>query len=307
MGTRMNELPEHRHPQREISGRKLIGAVVLNIVITVAEVIGGLVSGSLSLLSDAVHNLSDGVSLLISYFAFRLSKRESTARKTYGYKRAEILAALFNASVLVVIIFFLFREAYLRFFNPVHINGVLMIIVASIGLAANLAAVMLLKKDAAANLNIRSSYLHLLADTISSVGVVLGGFFVYFFKINWVDPLLTVLIGLYILKESYLIVKQTVNILMQATPEAIDVMKLKCAIEEIPEVRNLHHVHVWQANDTDIYFEGHVDVCEDYSVSRISEIYKRIESILRDRFSVHHSTIQIEFGTCENKEIIKTC
>jgi len=307
MGKCMNEPPEHSHPQHEISGCKLIGAVVLNIIITIAEVIGGFVSGSLSLLSDAAHNLSDSVSLIISYFAFRLSKRESTAQKTYGYKRAEILAALFNASVLVVIIFFLFREAYLRFFNPVHINGLLMIIVASIGLVANLAAVMLLKKDAAANLNIRSSYLHLLADTFSSVGVVLGGFFVYFFKITWVDPLLTVMIGLYILKESYVIVKQTVNILMQSTPEAIDVMKVKCAIEEIPEVRNLHHVHVWQANDTDIYFEGHVDVYEDYCVSRISDIYKNIESILHDRFGVRHSTIQIEFGTCENKDIIKTC
>jgi len=297
-------MDESRH---DISGRKLLGAVILNIVITVAEVIGGLVSGSLSLLSDAIHNLRDGVSLIISYIAFRQSKKESTARKTFGYKRAEILAALFNASVLVVIIFFLFREAYLRFFHPIHINGALMIIVAAIGLVANLAAVMLLKKDAAANLNIRSSYLHLLADTFSSVGVVLGGIFVYFFKINWVDPLLTVLIGLYILKESYTIVKQTVNILMQATPETIDIMKVKCAIEEIPEIHNLHHVHIWQANDTDIYFEGHVDVCEDYNVSRISDIYQKVESILRDRFCIRHSTIQVEFGVCENKEVVKTC
>jgi len=295
------------HGHHEISGRKLFWAVLLNFVITIAEFVGGLISGSLSLLSDALHNLSDGVALIISYLAFRLSKRESTLRNTFGFKRAEILAALFNAAVLVIIIFFLFREAYHRFMHPVKINGVLMISVAFVGLIANLIAVILLKKDATYNLNIKSSYLHLLADTFSSVGVIIGGIFIYFLHITWIDPVLTVIIGLYILRESYTIVKQTVNILMQATPEYINVLEIKKTVEALPEVHNLHHVHVWQANDKDIFFEGHVDVCEDFTVSKSGEIHERIEKLLSAQFGIYHSTIQIEYGACKNKDIVKTC
>lgn len=296
----------HNH-QHEISGGKLLAAVFLNLLITAVEIAGGLASRSLALLSDAVHNLGDGISLVISYAAFRLSRKKSTPSKTFGYKRAEILAALFNASALVVIIFFLFREAYHRFFHPVAINGLLMIAIAAVGLIANLAAVLLLRTDARHSLNIRSSYLHLVADTYSSIGVAAGGLFVYFFNITWVDPLLTVLIGLYILRECYGIVRQTVNILMQAAPPAIDVMKIKCAVEAIPEVHNLHHVHLWQANDRDIYFEGHIDLCEDQPLSRVSEIYGRIEQLLHEKFNIHHSTVQIEFGTCADQDVIKTC
>lgn len=297
---------EHNH-RRDINEKNIVISIFLNLVITAAEVVGGLLAGSLALVSDALHNFSDSISLIISYIALKLSQRENSLRLTYGHKRAEILAALFNSSVLLVVIFFLFRAAIDRIRHPVPIRGGLMIAVALIGLLANLIAVLLLRKDAKKNLNIKSAYIHLLADTFSSVAVVVGGILIVFFGITWVDPILTVLIGLYVLTESYNIIKQTVRILMHAVPENIDILEIQNAVEELPEVSNLHHVHVWQVTENDIHFEGHVDLCEDLNISRIADLNRRIERLLHDRFGIDHVTIQVEFGTCADQKIIKEC
>jgi len=296
-----------RNHHRDINEKNLLFSFFLNLVITAAEVVGGLLSGSLALVSDALHNFSDSVSLVISYLALKLSQRENSLRLTYGHKRAEILAALFNSSVLLVVIFFLFRAALDRIRHPLPIQGGLMIAVAVIGLIANLIAVLLLRKDAQKNLNIKSAYLHLLADTFSSVAVVVGGILIIFFGITWIDPILTILIGLYVLKESYDIIKQTVKILMHAVPEHINILEIQQAVEELPGVSNLHHVHVWQVTENEVHFEGHVDVCEDLTISRAAELNRRIERLLRDRFGIEHVTIQVEFGACADKKIIKEC
>jgi cobalt-zinc-cadmium efflux system protein len=294
----------HHH---EVNARNMIFVIFLNFLITLAEVLGGLFANSLSLISDALHNLSDGIAILISYVALRLSRRKSTIQKTYGFKRAEILAALFNASVLIIIIFFLFKEALIRLFHPHKIDSLLMMVVAIIGLIANVIGVILLRKDAHHNLNIKSAYLHLIADSLSSIAVVIGSIIIKTFNFYAIDPILTIVIGIYILRESYSIIQNTVNILMQSTPENIDIMEIKCAIEDLPEIHNLHHVHIWQMTDKDIYFEGHIDVCDDYHISESSQIIRKIEKILTEKFGISHITIQIEFGTCTDKEIIKTC
>ncbi|MCK5737581.1 cation transporter, partial [bacterium] len=179
--------------------------MLLNVMITAAEVAGGLISGSLALLSDAVHNFSDVISIIVSYVALRLSRRKSTPARTFGFKRAEVLAALFNSSGLIIISFFLFKEAWLRLINPESINTSVMLLVAVIGLMGNLISVLLLRQHSQQNLNVKSAYMHLLSDTLSSVAVILGGVAIYFYKIYWLDPLLVFFIGLYILRESYLI------------------------------------------------------------------------------------------------------
>jgi len=294
-------------PNPSISIRKIVFVIILNFTITITEIIGGLFAGSLALLSDALHNFSDGIAILISYWALLLSQRKSTLKMTFGFKRAEILAALFNSSVLIIILFYLFKEAYQRFFNPSSINGFLMMIIALIGLFANGLSVFLLKPESRKNLNIKSAYIHLIVDTLSSVGVFVGSIFILLFKFYYLDSILTLVIGVYILRESYLIIKETINILMQTAPEDIDLMEIKNAVEGIPEVENLHHVHIWQLNDKSIHFEGHIDVCADYSMSKIADINHKIERILQERFGINHTTIQFEFGTCKDKEIIKTC
>jgi len=269
------------------------------------EVIGGLLSGSLSLLSDALHNFTDGISVIVTFIALRLSKRENTLKNTFGYKRAEILAALFNSSFLIIISFFLFKEAYLRIQHPQNIDSKIMIAVALVGFAANTISVFLLKPGSKDNINIRSAYLHLFSDSLSSLGVIIGGILIYYFNITIVDPILTFAIGAYVLKEGFDIIKQSINILMEKTPAHIDILKIKEIVEKIPEVDNLHHVHIWQVNDKEFLFEGHIDVKKDINLTKAEELRNDISSILLNKFGINHTTIQIEYNACKDKEIIK--
>ncbi|KHO61294.1 cobalt transporter [Thermoanaerobacter sp. YS13] len=294
----------HHHDHGEISKKNLVIAMILNFVITIGEIIGGILSGSLSLISDALHNFSDGISIIVSYIAIKISKKENNEKMTFGYKRAEILAALFNSVVLVVISLYLFKEAYIKFFKPEPIDGVLMIVVAIIGLAANTLSVFLLKENAQKNLNIKSTYIHLLSDALSSLGVVIGGIFIYAYNAYWIDPLLTVLIGAYIIKESFEIIDETIGILMQKTPENINLDIIKKEIEKLPDVKNIHHVHVWQTNDKDIHFECHVNTKDDIKLSQAKILMDQIETILDETFGIHHVTLQMEYECCENVGLI---
>ncbi|MDK2806289.1 MAG: cobalt-zinc-cadmium efflux system protein [Clostridium butyricum] len=295
----------HHHEHEVKTKKSLMTTMFLNFSITAAEIIGGVFSGSLSLISDALHNFSDAISIIISYFAMLISQKENNEKMTFGYKRAEILAALFNSVVLVVVSLYLFKEAYIKFFNPEPIDGLVMIVVALIGLLANAISVFLLKENAEENLNIRSAYVHLLSDALSSVGVVIGGIFIYFFKIYWIDPLLTVLIGIYIIKESFEIINESVSILMQGTPENINLEIIKKEIEKLPNIKNIHHVHVWQTNDDDVHFECHVNLIDDFKLSQAKEVMEQIEIVLDELFDIHHVTLQMEYECCENVGLIK--
>lgn len=288
----------------QLSGKKLLWATLLNFIITIAEVIGGLLSNSLALLSDALHNFSDGVAVFIAYIANKVSHRSASERKTFGYKRIEILAALFNAVVLVAISIYLFYEAYKRFRNPVEIKAGLMMIVAIIGLLANIGAMLLLHKDSSRNINVKAAYLHLLGDTLSSVAVIIGGILIYYFNITWIDPLVTVVIGVYILKETFEILKETIDILMQSTPSELDLQEIKNQIEKLDNVSNIHHVHAWKINEKEIHFEAHVDINEDLPLHKTSPIRTSIENILTMQFGISHVTIQFEYNSCDDKNLI---
>lgn len=298
----MSHNHSHNHGS-ETSEKNLFITMALNFFITIAEIIGGFISGSLSLISDALHNFSDGIAIIITYIAMRLSKRPKTSKYTFGLKRAEILAAIINASTLIIISFFLIKEAIDRFYNPSPITGSLMLIVASLGLLANVAGTLLLKKGSEGNLNIRAAYFHLLSDAVSSLAVIIGALFIIFYKIYWIDPLLTVLISLYILKETYEIVKESVEILMMSNPEGIDLEVIKNIVEKIPGVINIHHIHLWKLNDNDTHFEAHIEV-EDMVVSKTAEIQKLIEHELHDRYEINHTTLQFECDKCEVKKLV---
>ncbi|MBA7535205.1 Cadmium, cobalt and zinc/H(+)-K(+) antiporter [subsurface metagenome] len=295
----------HNHTHNHFKEKYLIITMILNFIITLVEVIGGLLSGSLSLLSDALHNFSDGISVIVTFIALRLSKRENTLKNTFGYKRAEILAALFNSSFLIIISFFLFKEAYLRIQHPQNIDSKIMIAVALVGLAANTISVFLLKPGSKDNMNIRSAYLHLFSDSLSSLGVIIGGILIYYFNITIVDPILTFAIGAYVLKEGFDIIKQSINILMEKTPVRINILKIKEVIEKIPEVDNLHHVHTWQINDKEFLFEGHIDIKKDINLSKTEKIRSDINSTLSNKFGINHTTLQLEYNCCKDKEVIK--
>lgn len=293
----------HAHGASNLSGKKIFWVMLLNATITIAEIVGGILSGSLALLSDAVHNLSDTIAIALSYFANRVAQKPKDAKRTYGYKRAEILSAFINASVLLAISIALIVEAYKRLRSPENINGNLMIAVAVVGLAANFISVYLLEKDSHENLNIKSSYLHLMSDTISSVGVVIGGLAIKFWNVVWIDPLITVLISLYILRETWHVIKITVDILMQ-TSAALDYEAIKQDIEKIDGVNNIHHVHSWMINEKTIYFEAHIDM-DDMLLSEAEAVYGQIEQYLKTHHGISHVTLQAEVDKCCDKNIFK--
>ena len=284
--------------------RKLIFVISLNFIIAITEVVGGLISNSLALISDSLHNLSDAGAILLSYIAIKISGKAHTLKRTFGYRRIQIIVALFNASVIILVSLFLFREAYERFINPSPVRGGIMFIVAIIGLVANAVSVILLKSGTKDNINIKSAYLHLLIDTLSSVAVVVGGIVIYFYNIYWIDPLLTAIIGIYVIKEGFLIIKEAYNILMQSTPANINLIDIKSSLEDIKEVSNLHHVHVWQLDEKNIFFEGHIDLVENFTVKEIEIIQKKIKEILYRKYDINHVTIQAEFDSCHKKELV---
>ncbi len=291
----------HTHDVSSLSGKKIFWVTILNATITVAEIVGGILSGSLALLSDAIHNLSDTVAIALSYYANKIAQKPKDSKKTYGYRRAEILSAFINSAVLLAISIVLIFEAFKRLKSPESINGALMIIVALIGLIANFISVYLLEKDSHENLNIKSSYLHLLSDTVSSVGVVAGGIAIQLWGIVWIDPLITVLISLYILKATWKVIRKTVDILMQSSP-SLDYEAIKRDIEGISKVKNIHHVHSWMSDEKTIYFEAHIDM-EDMLLSEAESICYEIEQYLKEHYDINHITLQAEVDKCPDKSI----
>ena len=203
-----NHSHNHSHTHQELKGNNLLISIVLNIIITVAQVIGGLLSGSLSLLSDALHNFSDVLSLIVSYIANLLAKKKASIDRTFGYKRAEILAAFINASTLIIVAVLLIIEAVKRFQHPEPIESNLVIWLSLLGILANGFSVLLLKKDADVNMNMRSAYLHLLTDMLASVAVLVGGLLMKFYQVFWIDTVLTLAIALYLIWVGFDLLKE---------------------------------------------------------------------------------------------------
>jgi len=278
--------------------------VMLNLLITLAELAGGMLANSLALVSDAVHNFGDTLSIFVAWLAGRISDRDPNMRKTYGYRRAEILSALLNASVLIVICLFLLSEGWKRLMHPENVKGGLMIWIALIGFVANFLSILLLKKEEGKSLNIRAAYLHLLGDTLSSVAVIAGGILILFFRIYWIDPLLTLFISLYILKETYEVLRQTVDILMQGTPKDLDLNHVQHVLEQVEGIANIHHVHAWNLSDREIHFECHVDLAEDIRISESEKILNQVTEILREQFGISHVTLQFEYNCCDDKQLL---
>lgn len=288
--------------ENDKSNKKIIAAIAINFLVCLVEAVGGILSGSLVLLADALHNFSDGMAILISYLARLIGMRSPDSSMTFGYKRAEILAALLNSSVIIVISFSLFREAYYRFREPQEITIPIMLFIGVFGLVADLACVFLLHSEIHHSLNMRSAYLHLLSDTLSSVAVVIAGIIIYFYPFYFIDPLLTIIIALFILIHGYQVLKQSTLILMERVPANIDIEEIKRKIETISEIESLHHIHVWQIDEKKYLFESHITLNKDMKLSEADEIRRKVEEILANDFNIHHPHLQLEFNFCSSQE-----
>ncbi len=288
----------HSHAYHDVTGKKLLWTSLLNIIFTIIEIVGGIVSNSLSLLSDALHNLADSSAIFIAYIANRVSKKKPNQQKTFGYKRFEIIAAFFNSVVLIGICLYLFVEAYHRFVNPEPIKGLIMLVVAVAGLIANLVSVIILHGKKNDNLNVKAAYLHLMGDTLSSVAVIIGGLCIWLWQVYWLDPVITVLVGIYIIWHTWSVLTETTDILMQAVPPGLSLEEVRVGIEEMPAVRNVHHIHAWRLNDSQQHLEAHVTLSEDMTVSESEVVRLAIVRMLYEKFRISHSTLQIEFQDC---------
>ena len=297
---------KHTHNHHPVNEKNLLAATFLNLVITVVEIAGGVLSGSLALLSDALHNLSDTFATFIAYLAILIGKREANQKKTFGYKRMEILAALINAVILIVISVFLIKEAWHRWQNPAPINSMIMLVVGMIGLLANLYAVLILRKDAAKSINVKAAYVHLIGDSLSSVVVIIGSVLIRIYKIDWIDPIITVIISIYIIRSGFVILKESVNILMQSAPDHLDLTLIKNRVEKTPEVLNIHHIHAWMLTDQEVHLEAHVELTSDLKLSQVQEIQHLIERYLRLDYGIAHITLQFEFKTNHAPSLIHT-
>jgi cobalt-zinc-cadmium efflux system protein len=293
----------HSHHHHHISGKNIGITIGLNFLITVAQIIGGVISGSMALLTDALHNFSDVISLLLSWFTNRLAKRKSTVKQTYGYKRAEILAAFVNSATLIMIAIYLIVEAVSRFMNPEPVLSGLVIWFAAGSILINFISVLLLSKDAKESMNMKSAYLHLLTDVMTSVAVLIGGILMKYYEIYSIDSLLSILIAFYLIFSSYKILWSSIKILMQFTPEEANIKKISSDISDIEAVKNIHHVHIWQLNDKEFHFEAHVEFRKDITITNFQKQLIKIEKILR-QYDITHSNIQPEYELCESDDLV---
>jgi cobalt-zinc-cadmium efflux system protein len=291
--------------QRIPSGKNIFITIVLNVGITVAQLIGGLLSGSMALLSDAAHNFSDVLSLIVSSAAEKLSGRERTLRQTYGYKRAGIFAAFINAASLLIIATLLIWESINRILHPQPVAGLVVIYLAAVGILLNGLSVLLLKKDAEGSMNMRSAYLHLFTDMLTSIAVLAGGFAIKFLDWFWIDSVLSTGIAIYLVYSSWGIFYEAIRIFMQFTPSHIDIEEIAQKVTLLKGVKNMHHVHVWQLDDREMMLEAHLDLDEDYSISRFEDILEKLDKIL-EQYDIHHFNIQPEFHRSDQKELINT-
>lgn len=302
-----NGTKSHGHYQfRSYERKRLLITIILTGVMMIGEVVGGLISGSLALLSDAGHMLTHSFALLVSFLAILYACKPATAEKSFGFYRAEILAALFNGITLLVITGFIFWEAYKRIMNPKSIDEIEMFIIALIGLAVNVTTALILWKASRESLNVRSAFVHMLGDTGSSIGVVIGAIIIYFTNFYIIDAIFSIIIAVLILIWSVSLIRDSVRILMESTPKNINISELKQnLISNVDKVKDIHDIHVWEITTGMYCMTAHILV-EDMSISSSNKVLGDLNQFLARNYNILHPIIQFESGkgfnhdyTCE--------
>lgn len=275
--------------------KRLFAAILLTGGVMIVEFAGGFLANSLALLSDAGHMLTHLLALAISFLAMIFSVKPATSKKTFGFYRLEILAALLNSFLLFLVTLWIFYEAYQRFYQPVPVATVEMILIASLGLVTNLITAVLLSRSTRTSLNVKSAFLHMIGDTLSSVGVVAAAGVIYVTQWWFLDPLMGVLLSLFILYWAYRLMMDSIDILLEATPKEIDPIRVVEAVKVLEEVRDVHDVHVWTLTSGMYALSAHVAV-EDMPLKETTHLLKKINFLLCQRFKIGHAAIQLEIN-----------
>lgn len=293
----------HVHHHRNTWGTRLIITMMMNLVIPIVQIIGGVLAGSVALISDAVHNLGDFTATLVSYVALSIGEKPATARLTFGYKRIEVLAAVVNVALLTVACVYIAYEGWRRFTNPQPIQGELVTLFALVGFIANMIAVLLLHKGAKVNLNLKSVFLHMLTDALTSVGVAVVGIIWIFAPLYWLDPVVSWIIVAMILYGAWDILKNAIAILMDATPPGLDIVAIQHAMLGIGGIDDVHHIHVWNTSPDRIALAAHI-VVPDQMLSDVDRLATAVREMLYSRFHIDHPILQFETRRDEELQIL---
>ena len=289
----------HTHGARRLSrdkSRILFAAMILTAIFMVVEVIGGLISGSLALLADATHMLTDAAALGLAWGATRVAKRPADAKRTYGYERFQVLAAFTNGLALLVLVGWIFFEAFDRIAEPIPILPVPMLLVAGLGLLVNLAIATLLHKDHKDDMNVEGAFLHVMSDLLGSAATIVAGLVIYFSGWTLIDPILSILVGFLILRAGWGLVRRAAHILLEGTPETLDIDQLKTSLlARVPELTDIHHIHVWLLTAERPLMTMHATIAEGADPD---PVLLQIKTELKQNFGISHSTVQIESGAC---------
>lgn len=283
---------------KQLSNSRLVVAIALNLLLSVVEVVVGVVAGSLALIADAVHNFNDCASLVITLIARMISQKEADRRRTFGYQRAEVIGALINLTILIVVALFLLYEAVSRYFRPQEVDGWGMVLASAIALVIDIATVLLLYGMRKGSINLRAGFLHKLADALASVGVLVGGVVIILWQISAVDLIVTVAIAGFILWQAASLMGKTISILMESVPEDIDVQELLADLAATQNVRDVHHLHIWQLDEDHRALEAHVVIGREDG-GKTEQTKASIKSRLREKFGIAHSTLEFEFDDRE--------
>jgi cobalt-zinc-cadmium efflux system protein len=283
----------HHQIEAEAGDRRVFLAIAVNLILTVAQIIGGLVAGSLALIADAIHNFSDAITLVIAFGARKIARRPSDPGMTFGYGRIEIVAALINYTTLIIIGLYLIYEAVFRFIEPKGVDGWLVIVIAGAALVIDLATALLTFSLSKESLNIRAAFLHNVADAMGSVAVIAGGTLILLYDWRVVDPLVTLLIAGYILWQSFAEIGQVVRILMLGSPSDMSTQKVIECMSDVDGVSGIHHAHFWQVNERENAVDAHI-VIEDGAWSRADAIKAQVKERLRSELGIRHSTLEME-------------
>ena len=277
--------------------RSLIAALLVIFLVFLVELFGGFASNSLALLSDAGHMLTDSMALLLALLATIFATQPATKERTYGFYRLEILSALFNGSLLTLISIYIFYQAFQRFFHPTVVQSGLMLMIATIGLLANIGAAVILVRGSKENLNMQGAFVHVLSDMAASVGVIVGGVIIHFTRWNYIDPIIGILIAILILRGALRLVSDSANILLEAAPKGVHMEEVASTVKGIKGVRGLHDLHIWTITSGLNAISAHI-VIEDSEAERASQILREINEILKSKFAISHATFQTECISC---------
>jgi len=283
----------HHHIDADAGDRRVGFAIAVNFLLTAAQIVGGLISGSLALIADALHNLSDAMSLVIAFAARRIARRGADDTMTFGYDRIEVVAALINYTTLILLGLYLGYEAVLRFLDPQPVDGWLVVIIAGLALVVDLATAALTWALSKQSVNIRAAFLHNLADALGSVAVIVAGTLIILYDWRLIDPAITLLIAGYILYMSFAEIGGVIRILMLGTPPGLDPEQVMSAVETVPGVAEVHHVHLWQMGEHRHSFDAHLRIAEG-QWDNADAVKAQVKALLADRFGVTHSTLEME-------------